>query len=304
MYQLKRLLVALDLTEMDDVLIKYTSFFAKKVKAEKVYFFHIAHDFKLPQELKTKYPDLLAPADESLEVIINDLITENWDSEYACERSVELKEGSPIDQLLKWVDNKDIDLVVMGRKQSLKGKGIVPQKFTNLAHASVLLVPEHTKFKLEKVIVPIDFSGHSKLAVDQALRLSETTNAKVSFVNVYTVPTGYHKTGKSYEDFAEIMQKHANNDYVEFLKESELKEKLDCAFVLDDDHSPSDKIFYYAEEQKADLIIMGSKGRTGIASILLGSVTTKVISYDTSIPLLVVKNKEENMGFLKALLNI
>ena len=100
------------------------------------------------------------------------------------------------------------------------------------------------------------------------------------------------------------MQNIAKRDFDKFLEENNLQLPEACKMILDDDNSPSDKIFEYAEEVKADMIVMGSKGRTGMASILFGSVASKIIGYDTTIPLLVVKEKEENMGFLQALLNI
>lgn len=304
MYQFKRLLVALDLTKMDEVLINYASFLAKKTQAEKVYFFHIAEDFKIPEEVKRDYPNLLAPTDEALSKIIEDTIQTHWKSGFECEKVVELKEGNPADQLLKWIDNKEIDMVVMGRKQSLKGAGVLPQKITHLAHSSVMLVPENASFSVENVVVPLDFSKHSKLAIDNSMNLSGNSDTKLDFVHVYSVPTGYHKTGKSFEEFAEIMKGNAQRDYQDFLKKFDIENNLKCALVLNNDNSPSDEIFEYAEKKGADLIIMGSKGRTGLASILLGSVASKVISYDTNIPLLIVKEKEENMGFIKALLNI
>jgi nucleotide-binding universal stress UspA family protein len=93
-------------------------------------------------------------------------------------------------------------------------------------------------------------------------------------------------------------------DFNEFVGKHDFLEELDCQYVLDDDDSPADKIFGFASDQKADMIVMGSKGRTGLSSILLGSVAEKVIKYDSDIPLMIVKEKGENMGFLKALLNI
>ena len=304
MYQFKRILVALDFTEMDEVLIKYTSHLAQKTQADKVYFFHIANNFDIPQELKDDYPDLLVPTDESLSALMKDHIKEHWVSKYDCDQSIELKEGNPTRELLKWVDNKQIDLIIMGRKKKLSGSGVMPTKISNLAHCSIMLVPEKAEFSLKKVVVPIDFSSHSKLSVETALEMVENENADLSYLHVFNVPTGYHKTGKTYEEVAYIMQNIAKKNFDKFLKKNKLPADSECKMLLDDDNSPSDRIFEYASEIKADLILMGSKGRTGIASILLGSVASKLIKYDTTIPLLIVKEKEENMGFLQALLKI
>ena len=304
MYALKRLLIALDLTEMDDTLIKYASHLAKDLQSEKVYFFHIAKDFNLPEDVKKDYPDLVAPTDEALQKHIEGLIEDNWESGYGIETVIELKEGNPSKELLKWIDNKQIDLIVMGRKKHLSGDGVMPDKITNLAHASVLLVPEKVSYSLKKIVLPVDFSENSKLAAEQALSLVGDEHAKLKLLHIFHVPSGYHKTGKSYEEVAFIMQNIAKRDFDKFLEENDLQLPEACKMILDDDSSPSDKIFEYAEEVKADMIVMGSKGRTGMASILFGSVASKIIGYDTTIPLLVVKEKEENMGFLQALLNI
>lgn len=304
MYKIERLLVALDLTEMDELLVKYSSHLAKFLESEKVYFIHVARDLELPEDLKKNYPDLMAPNDESMADSINKLIEKSWDSNYDCEKVVEIKEGDPSEQILKWVSIKNVDMMVMGRKRKLKGGGIVPQKIAKVAQTSLMMVPEGFGFKLDKIVVSVDFSKHSKLAVEEALSITKDKNIKLSLVNVFRVPVGYNKTGKSYDEFASIMKGHAKVDFNEFIERNDFPEEIDCHYVLDDDDSPADKIFGFASEQNADMIVMGSKGRTGLASILLGSVAEKVITYDSEIPLMIVKEKGENMGFLKALLKL
>lgn len=304
MYKIERLLVALDLTEMDELLIKYSSHLAKFLKCEKVYFIHVAKNLELPEDLKKNHPDLMAPNDESIADSINKMVEKAWDSGYECEKVTEIKEGDPSDQILKWVNIKDVDMMVMGRKKKLKGGGIVPQRIAKIAQTSLMMVPEDFIFKLDKIVVSVDFSKHSTLAVEEALAITEGTNLKLTLVNVFRVPSGYHKTGKSYDEFATIMKGHAKTDFNEFIKRNNFPEDLVCHFVLDDDDSPADKIFEFATNENADMILMGSKGRTGLASLLLGSVAEKVVIYDSDIPLMIVKEKGENMGFLKALLKL
>jgi len=304
MYKIERLLVALDFTEMDELLVKYTSHLAKFLNSEKVYFIHIAKDLELPDELKKNYPDLLAPGDESMTNRIEKLVETAWESDYKCEHAIEVKEGDPSEQILKWVDIKAVDMMVMGRKRKLKGGGIVPQKIAKVAHTSIMMVPEDYQFKLDKIVVPVDFSKHSKLAVEEAIAINKDQKISVTLLNIYRVPVGYNKTGKTYDEFAEIMEAHAQSDFKEFIAKNEFPDNLICHYGLDEDDAPADKIFEYASKENADMIIMGSKGRTGLASILLGSVAEKVVTYDSEIPLMIVKEKGENMGFLKALLKL
>ncbi len=304
MYKIERLLVALDMTEMDELLIKYSSHLAKFLKSEKVYFIHVARDLELPEDLRKNYPDLMAPSDESIADSIEKMIKTSWDSNYDCEKVVEIKEGDPSDQILKWVNIKDVDMLIMGRKRKLKGGGIVPQKIAKVAHTSLMMVPEDFEFKLDKIVVSVDFSKHAKLAVEEALAISKGKNIDLTLLNVFRVPAGYHKTGKDYDEFATIMKGHAKTDFNEFIEKNGFPKDLTCEYVLDEDDSPADKIFEFSAEYNADMIVMGSKGRTGLASILLGSVAEKVITYDSEIPLMIIKEKGENMGFLKALLKM
>jgi hypothetical protein len=67
------------------------------------------------------------------------------------------------------------------------------------------------------VLVPVDFSKHSTLALEQAMELANNEQAHITCVNVYSVPSGYSKTGKSYEEFAEIILNHSKKDFASFI---------------------------------------------------------------------------------------
>ena len=66
MYQLKRILVCVDLTHMDEDVIRYSSKIAELVDADTVYFLHVAKTLDIPEEIAQKYPDLIAPVDEAV----------------------------------------------------------------------------------------------------------------------------------------------------------------------------------------------------------------------------------------------
>ena len=52
------------------------------------------------------------------------------------------------------------------------------------------------------------------------------------------------------------------------------------------------------------MLLVGSQGRTAAASLLLGSVSEKMLHYENHIPLLVVKEKGGNLGFFEALFKL
>jgi len=299
----RHVLVALDLTEMDEVLIRYADMLAKLLPIERVFFVYVAKDLELPPDLLKEYPDLMAPLDESIQVDlekkVNDLFTAT-----SVEVSAIVEEGNAIEKVLKLCKIKHIDLILMGRKKSLKGSGIVSSKIARRCPCSLLLVTEDFKPTISKVLVPVDFSKHATRAMQRALEFTEPASAELLMMHIYSVPVGYYKTGKSHEEFARIMQSHAEKDCQKFLAKNQFPTDLPCEYEVSDDGKASDMIFTHAEESGVDLIVVGSKGRTALSAILMGSVAEKLVYRDSSIPVLIVKNKGENMGFINALMKI
>ena len=92
-------------------------------------------------------------------------------------------------------------------------------------------------------MVPIDFSRHSLMALHHAEEVANKADADVSLSHVYSVPVGYTKTGKTLQEFAEIMKKHAQNDCKTFLEKNKVKLDAPCDFILNDSNKPADLIY-------------------------------------------------------------
>ncbi len=304
MVHIKRILVALDLSAMDEVILKNLASYTKYMDLEKIYFMHVATELELPDEVRTKYPDLLAPVDESIEREMEKTVSKYFGKGNA-QVEIEAQEGNPQDNLLKWVKVKAIDLMVLGKKSKTSGRSLLSYRLAQKANCSVLLIPQESHAAMENILVPVDFSNYSHEALRYALQIHGRKPVKITLQHVYVVPSGYHTTGKSYEEFAAIMKKNAEKDCAGFLKKHQLVDDVaSCTFSLDDDMDPSDKIYAEAQRLQADLIIMGSKGRTAAASVIIGSIAEKLISINDNIPMLVVKIKGENMGLMDALSRI
>jgi nucleotide-binding universal stress UspA family protein len=305
MYDINRVLICLDLSNLDEVLMKYTAMLDKFMKLEKIYMLHVSKDLELEEEITSKHPDLIAPLDETIEREIKrsaDAIFAGLDTEI----EIEVLEGDPFEKVLRWSKVKEIDLMVMGRKEDMDGSGFFPVKMANLLLCSILFVPEIAIAKIEKILVPFDFTEFSDFALEEALFIKEKYNAEVICQHVYEVPQGYQSTGKSYEEFAEIMRENAVKkfeNHIRHLDGFDLND-FEVEYTLRKDKNLGYLVTQYANKVNVDLIIAGSRGRTPMASLLLGSVAGKLISYDNHLPLMIVKYKEGNMNLFEALLNI
>jgi nucleotide-binding universal stress UspA family protein len=101
------------------------------------------------------------------------------------------------------------------------------------------------------------------------------------------------------------MKQNAQEDAYEFVEKNGLKrDDVMYSLTFDDEEDPGERAYEIAKQMHVDLMIIASRGRTGLASLLLGSVAEKMIRYDSEIPLLIVKDRKENLGFFQALLRL
>lgn len=303
MKQFKKVMVGLDLSHLDEILISNIKIFVPILDIEKVYFIHFSKSLILPNEVTSAYPDLLAPLDETIESQIHYEI-EKTKPELDFDFEIIVKEGNPQESMLRWCNIKETDLLIMGRKKGKTPSDSLVKNLSQKYPRPVLLLPETPPTgQINNILLPIDFSKHSKVSILLALEISKKTNATLQCCHMYTVPSGYSKTGKTFEEFATIMLENAKKDFKAFLEENDLPDLL-CTFILHDKKDEADNIMDFAHSIKTDLLIVGSRGRSRSAAVLLGSVAEKLVNSNHDIPMLVMKEKGENMGFLEALFRI
>jgi nucleotide-binding universal stress UspA family protein len=299
-----KVMIGLDMTEMDEILIQKTVVFLKFLGVEKCYFVQVSKNLAIPDEILSQYPNLLAAGDESVEAIMQKKIdAQNFPKDIEIE--VFAEEGEhPLETFLRWAKIKDVDLIIMGRKETLKGSGALANGVAKKAPCSVMLLQEKRAPELPKQIMsPTDFSDHNHMIYDFGERIADQLNAKLIPVHIFHVPQGYSKTGKSYDEFVEIMKENARKDYKNFVSKHNHPE-LECDFILDEGEDMGETLLKEAHKMDVDMFIMGSRGRTKSAAILLGSTAEKLIKVNNVLPMIIFKKKGETMGFFEALFRI
>jgi nucleotide-binding universal stress UspA family protein len=155
------------------------------------------------------------------------------------------------------------------------------------------------KVKFSKILVAIDGSDHSMKAAEYAIDIARDNKARLVELTVLDI------TKIGYAASAFIASPMHGLDELE-QKRKEAQEWLDKVGKLisqratDNDNSIQFKsqieesmsvagaIVDYAENQNMDLIVVGSRGRSGFTKLLLGSVASTVITY-AACPVLVTK---------------
>lgn len=311
MYPIKRILVALDLTAMDAELIRFAAFIIQHAPAERLYFVNIIRNFHIPESVIKEFPGLVDTAIEERKRKMMAAVQDQFKMTEANSKQLKVqylvKDGAPSKKLLQIAQDSDIDMIIAGRKVSLEGSGVLVQRLARRAACNLLIIPESCEPHIRKILVPSDFSEHSQLALESAVDFARQNEPRVQIIvqNVYHVPPGYHYSGKSFEEFSEIMEKHARKEFKTFIKKIDLKnQKIKDVYSLDRNDNLMTDIYDKAIEIEADLIIIGAKGRTAATALFLGSIAERAIQMNFRFPLLIVRPKGQNAGFLDFIMDI
>lgn len=304
MYDFKRLLVCLDQSDLDRSLIKAAAEYATFGKADNIYFVTVVKTLQLPDEVKNKLPELDNPMDESIEANMKTNIKNEFEG-LSCDFHFDVLEGDPTHQIIRWSQVKEIDLIILGKKQYHIGKGVVSRNIVNIVHCSALFVTANSRIKPKSILVATDFSKASHLAYQKAVKIANIVEASMTCIHSYEIPTAFHATGSTYEEFEKVMRDYSKDEYDRFIGEEDIAaidEKVE--FLVDKHGNPDRLIAGYASLHHFDLVVIGSKGRTSLSSVLLGSVAAKIVESDLDIPILVIKAKEDNLKLVDAILQL
>lgn len=142
-----------------------------------------------------------------------------------------------------------------------------------------------------RILVPMDFSGHSKKALELALSIVRESGGHLTLLHVGVLPyyamseVGWTLIGPDVAGSMWVDLESAQRKALEELAAKILPEAVERTLKVVVGY-PSDIICQYAEE--ADLIVMGTHGRGALGRALLGSVTARVLA-EAPCPVLVTR---------------
>jgi nucleotide-binding universal stress UspA family protein len=187
-------------------------------------------------------------------------------------------------------------MIIMGRRGRTGLKRLMMGSTTArvIGHApcNVLVVPRAAKVDFKSILVATDGSLHAAAAASEAIGIAKKNKSRLTVVAVAApeamTPMDIESVEMQRSRIAEKeltgAERNAKDAKAAALKEGVAVE----AFVLSG--KPTDAIIQIAKEKGADLVVLGSHGRTGIEKLLMGSVTERVIVL-SACAVLVVKSK-------------
>ncbi|WP_058996118.1 universal stress protein [Haloarcula sp. CBA1127] len=203
-----------------------------------------------------------------------------------------VREGVVHDAVLDYGDENDIDLIIMGTHGRTGVRrfllGSVTEKVVRLADVPVLSVKadaEPGTVSFDDILLPTDGSSGAEAAIEPAGALASATDATVHLVSVVdTRSLGVDVGSSVIVDELESVATDAVENTSDRLSEMGV-ETVETAIA----HGvPYRTILDAIEEADADLVVIGTHGRTGIDRYLLGSVAEKLVR-TSPVPVMTVR---------------
>jgi nucleotide-binding universal stress UspA family protein len=140
----------------------------------------------------------------------------------------------------------------------------------------------------KKILVPVDFSDNSKTALEMATNLAKAFGSEIALMHCYAInPGGVSSYGVSVPpSYFDGIREAASRKLDEWVEEASA-EGIPIRPILSS-NCPSEEISLMAEERNADLIVMGTRGNTGLKHLMLGSVAERTLR-SAPCPVLTVK---------------
>ena len=138
----------------------------------------------------------------------------------------------------------------------------------------------------QKIIVAIDGSDPSFKALNYAVKLAGVSRSKIAVLNVISLPPG--ASPRTVEALKNDLSKKSSEILARAKSDSKLQGIDVETRTVETSQSIVMAIVEFAGKEKADLIVMGTKGTSGYGRLMLGSVAAGVVSFG-SCPVLAVR---------------
>jgi nucleotide-binding universal stress UspA family protein len=147
---------------------------------------------------------------------------------------------------------------------------------------------------IHHILAPIDFSAPATQAVTAAFELAQAFRAKLSLLHVIEVPVYAIEVALPLEALEQDARRQ-----LELLAPGAAAAHVEVTRLVDIG-VPYQKIVETATAEGADLIVMATRGRTGLSHLLLGSVAEHVVRL-APCPVLTIRPRDERPGDMRTI---
>ncbi len=230
--------------------------------------------------------------DELLQQLVQDVAADQVVIARAWRRASDV-----IGAILDYADTVEAELIVLGThgRRGLQRflLGSVAEAIVRRASVPVLTIREHARVPeaIRHILVPTDFSDDARMALREAARWAAHFRARLTLLHVLApavIPVSVTEMATVYEVMPDL-QERLQEELTRWI-EAKVPEVVSSDIRIEE--GPVDlTILERARQDQADLIVMATHGRSGVARWLLGSVTERVLR-QAPCPVLTLSHRE------------
>lgn len=294
--QLKSLLVPVDFSDCSIKAVECANYLAKDSGAC-IDLLNVIEPARIPRGLKMPYGDWEDLMVRNSKSSLKQLAAEKIDRLIPVHSEVRI--GGSYQEICEAASRQGQELIVIGThgRTGLKHFffGSTAERVVRFAPCSVLVVRGLTQTpkikKPGKILVPVDFSRNSNLAVDAAAAIAREFGSALILSHI--LPSYNQVSESQFVDYATLEGELRESAQKELLAIStNVAEHGVPAATFLSHGRPATEIVLVAEQLKADLIVISTHGRTGIQHALLGSTTEQVVRH-AGCPVLVLRQARQ-----------
>lgn len=143
---------------------------------------------------------------------------------------------------------------------------------------------------MRKLLVPTDFSECAENALDYALFLAQKTNAEITLLSAYHIPSSGSAT--IVVNIQEDMRKETEEELTTLINKKKIAYPKVKIVAETDFNVPVNSILRHTENFEYDMVVIGTTGASGIKEIFLGSTTSNIVD-KVKIPILAVPHNSD-----------
>lgn len=135
---------------------------------------------------------------------------------------------------------------------------------------------EHLMGEIEVIALATDGSEFSDGAVQEAIFMGQSCDAKI--VVIHVIPKTIMETATQAHASASVGRMRTK-EYIENIVQMATDNGIECETAFEESYEPAKTIVELAKKHNANLIIMGRHGKRGLLKLMVGSMTAKVIGH-------------------------
>jgi nucleotide-binding universal stress UspA family protein len=203
--------------------------------------------------------------------------------------------GDRLDALIAHARQIGADVILLGSRAAPRHRRSLARRLAMSAPCSIWLIPDGSPPTLDRILVPVDYSERSA----DALAVATSIAAAAGLEDCAALHVRFNPAVATFEEYEEIAMADDREAFDIFVARIDLN-GVDVTPLYEEGANVATVIGRVASRRQCDLVVMGTRGRSPAASVLLGSETDQVIR-ETQRPVLAVKHYGASLHLKDAL---